>query len=186
MTEVKGSALIPMQQFIQRNFGRTKYDIWLKSLSPEVCAIFSLKLSSSAWYPMDEYLTVPTRKCCDLFYDGKIRGAWEMGRFSAEHSLTGFYKVFTKIGTVDFIINKASKIISTYYRPCELTVLEYEDNHCRVLISELEGNNVYIENRICGWIEKALEIHGCSQIEFSFIKSAATGEKDTEFNLSWK
>ena len=75
------------------------------------------------WYSFREMMVEPTAKMCELFYHGDARGAWEAGKYSADFGLTGFYKIFVKVGSPDFILKRASTIMAGYYSPCQLGVI---------------------------------------------------------------
>jgi hypothetical protein len=42
-----------------------------------------------------------------------------------------------------------------------------------------------VEQRIAGWIQRALEIHGCRQPAVNITKSLTKGDPCTELDFSW-
>jgi hypothetical protein len=121
-----------------------------------------------------------------MFYGGNTKGANEMGRISADVALKGIYKLFVKAGSPQFIVSRASTILSSYYRPCELTVFESRDKNVTLHISKLTNMDRLIEERITGWIERALEINGCTNPSLKIGKSMAKGDPLTEMFVSWR
>jgi len=174
-----------MKLYIPKTHTKNEYENWLNCLSPEVRVIFKVGPSASNWYPLKSFLIEPTRKYCDLFHGGYPKGAMELGRFSAEHSLNGMYTLFVKLSSVEFIVNRAAKIMPMYYKPSALEVAEFSDGFCRVHITEFPEINDLIEYRIAGWIEKALELHGCKDIQIDIPKSMTNGDPFTEIRLIW-
>lgn len=183
--KVKGSAIESLPFFVQEKFGDDSYDKWYNSLSSEAQETFKNKILPSTWYPLKQMFLEPTKAVCDLFYEGDHRGAWENGRFSAEKSLKGIYKVFIKIGSVHFLIKKASTILPTYYENSRIEMKEVGDHSTVMHITRFDEPDVLIDNRICGWIERAMEISGCRTTDIQITKSLAKGDPVTEIRTKW-
>lgn len=183
--KVKGSAIETLPIFIKDKFGEDGYRKWFDSLSSEAQGTYKNKILASAWYPLKQTLSEPTQKVCNLFYGGDLKGAWENGRFSAERGLKGVYKMFIKIGSAQFLIKKASTILPTYYEPSHIDIMEMGDKNALLHITQFEDADVIIDNRIGGWVERALEISGCKNVKVNIQKSLAKGDPVTELNLSW-
>jgi hypothetical protein len=184
--KVKGSAIETLPIFIKDEFGDDNYEKWLSSLSSEAREVYKSRINTSAWYPLKQTLLEPTKKICELFYKGNIKGAWESGRFSAEKGLKGVYKMFIKFGSVQFLLKKASTILPTYFDPSHIDILEMEDKNALLHITQFEDADIVVDNRIGGWVERALEISGCNNIKVDIRKSLAKGDPVTELKLAWQ
>lgn len=182
--EVKGVALIPTREYVRTKFG-ARYDEWVASLSPATRNIVTGAISSS-WYPMDIGMIEPTQKICDLFHGGKDEGAWDVGRFSADHALKGIYKVFVRLGSPNFIVEKGSGIFSRYYRPSELKVVENDRGGCVLHIVRFEEPSSLVDHRIGGWMERAIEISGKTVTKARITRSLSRGDAVTEYVMEWK
>jgi hypothetical protein len=183
--EVKGSAVSSIPEFVKNRFG-SKVNEWIEKMPSESRQIMTNKILSSSWYPVREAVVEPTRAICDLFYKGDMRGARESGRFSAEHALHGIYKLFVKAGTPQFIIGKASNIFTSYYRPSEIKVAELSAKGTVVHITQFAEPSEYVECRIAGWIERALEISGCKGVHIEILRSLAKKDPITEISCNWE
>jgi hypothetical protein len=183
--EVKGSAVSSIPEFVKNRFG-SKMDDWIGKLPPDSRQIMTNKILSSSWYPVRKAVVEPTAVICDLFYGGDKRGAWESGRFSADHALRGIYKIFVKAGSPQFIIGKASNIFSSYYRPSEIKVAELSSKGTIVHITQFAEPSEYIERRIAGWIERALEISGCKGVKIQILRSLTKKDPVTEISCKWE
>lgn len=184
--EVKGSALASMPKFIRKEFGKDGLQQWLSKLSPEVRTVFDTTLKESAWYPLQEMLIAPTAVFCQLFYNWDYKGAWELGRFSADYGLKGVYRLFIKFGSPEFLINKASTILPSYYTPSSMEVVESREGLAVVRITEFPDIDKVIEYRIGGWMESALEICGCWNIQVDMTKAMTRNAPFTEYNITWQ
>ena len=184
--EVKGSAVATLPLFVRENFGEDGFKKWHTALSPDAQKVFEKNVLTVGWFPLEQTLTVPTKKICDLFYNGSMKGAWDSGRFSAEQGLRGVYKMFIKLGSAAFIAKKASSILPTYYDPSEMKVGDLQADSTVIHITKFEKPSEIIDNRIGGWMEKALELSGYKTVSISITKSLAKGAPYTEFQVSWK
>ncbi len=181
--EVKGLALIPMKDYVTSNF-KARYQEWINALSPEAQAIVTNPLASS-WYPLQTALIEPTQKICSLFHQGSEQGAWQLGRFSADHALKGIYSFFVKLGSPGFIASRGSRIICQYYQPCEIKVIENRPKLVILHMTRFEQPNRLVELRIGGWMERAIEISG-KKSAVKITRSLVDGESVTEYIVDWE
>ncbi len=142
-------------------------------------------IMANNWYPFQPIMVEPTSKVCELFYGGNIRGAWVVGRYSADYGLSGIYKIFVKVGSPDFILKRASTILSGYYSPCKLSVTESGPGKAILQITEFPEPSMLVESRIGGWMQRALEIHGCKSPQVKVTRSMTRGEPVTEYDATW-
>ena len=183
--EVKGTAVRPTPLFVRQRYN-ARFDEWLESLPDLSRKIMSDKISTDAWYELGDAMVTPTARICEMFFGGENRGAWEVGRFSADYSLWGLYRLFVKIGSPQHLVEKAAQIFSTYYRPSRMEIAERGLNYAAARILEFAEPNVLVEMRIGGWIERALEISGCTDVQSKVTHSLARGDQYTEFLSEWR
>lgn len=181
--EIKGTAVKSIPEFVRKNFPE-RFDEWWTNLPEESGKILNESVTSG-WYPIKAAAIDPTRLIGQMFYNDVNKGAWESGRFSAEIALTGIYKIYVKLSTPWHIIERASRILQAYYNPCEIEVSKKRSNWIIVNITYMGDTDLTIENRIGGWIEKALEISGCKNLQVKKTKSLSSGNPVTEFDLQW-
>lgn len=186
MMEVKGEALISIPIFILKKIGRKGYNQWLTSISAEARKVYSSPIHKSDWFPLQEIMVEPTVKACELFFNNSKRGAWECGRYSAEYGLKGIYKVLVKLASPQILIKKAGPILASYYKPSSLEAVESGKNYVVVRITEFPEMNKIIEYRIAGWMERATEICGCTNVTVKITYSLTENDPFTEFKIYWK
>lgn len=182
--EVRGSVISNIKAYVEKKHPE-KFEEWHSSLSEKSQELME-RPGTSKWYPIKEGILEPTEKMCDLFYLNARDGAWKSGRFSAEEALTGIYKVFVVVSTPLFLIKRASRIMGTFYRPTEVNVVDNDDKSMLVHFTKLPTESRYLEYRIAGWMEKALEICGCKELSVKTPKSIANGDEVFEVDISWK
>jgi hypothetical protein len=183
--QVKGTAVQTIPLFIKERFGEQQFQKWLEALPPESRKHFSSDILPPLWYPLKEAIIDPTLKLCELFYRGKIDGALEQGRFSAEHGLKGVYKLFLKFASPETLISKASSVMPTYYQPSAMEVVGKATKTATLRITKFETPHQVIEQRMKGWIERALELSGAKMAQARINASMTTGSPYTDFVVSW-
>lgn len=187
MTEVSGAIIHSIPKSILDKFGQYGLKRWLELISPDARRIYSSAVDKEAWFPMREFLVKPMANIAQLFYDWDLKAAsWEFGRLSAEVRFHGVLKLLVKIPTATSLINKASEFMASYYRPCAISVPISEPKFCLVRISKFPELDKTVEFRICGWMERALEISGCKNVRLEITKSLANLQPVSEYEIRWK
>jgi len=183
--EVKGTALKTTRDFIKTRFPDL-YGKWLDSLTDDSRKIFTATLDATAWYPFREGYSIPVRKIIDLCYGSDLKkGGEELGSYSAETALKGFYKVFLLIASPQFLMQRASKIFTTFYIPSQVEA-EITGPYGAILrVLQFEDIDEAVEYRIAGWIRKALELANCKEPAYEIKKSMAKGDAVTEIHFTW-
>lgn len=181
--QVRGSVIKSIDSFVADNHG-SKYEEWKNGLSAASSLLLS-SVSTSNWYPVEPGVIVPTEVLCEMFYNDKKQGAWESGRYSAKVGLTGIYKVFVLISSPSFMLKRASRVIATFYEPTDLKVVDSSDTSMVIQFTQLPIKNELIEYRIAGWMEMALEICGCKNLQVNITKSMAKGDNVFETTITW-
>jgi hypothetical protein len=184
--QVKGTALASIPKFVRKNHGKEGLELWLSKLAPEVRTIFEETLKESAWYPLKELVVTPTAVFCQLFYNWDYKGAWELGRYSADQGLRGINRLSIKFVSPEVLINKAITLLPSYYTPSTLEVVENRENLAVVRITEFPEIDKVIEYRIGGWMEAALEMSGCWNIMVEMTKAMTRNAPFTEYRMTWE
>jgi hypothetical protein len=182
---VKGAGVMALDAFVKFKHP-DRYPEWIETLSPPAKEVFTHSILASDFYPMYEILIEPTGKVCDLFYGGDERGAWETGKFSASYALKGVYKIFFKLGSPKFIIDRASRVFNTYYSDGELRVAESSSGRCVLRVVKFPEPYRFIELNIGGWAEGTLELLGCKNVKVEITRSMSKGDAVSEFKAAWE
>ncbi|HEX2394556.1 MAG TPA: hypothetical protein VHI78_04380 [Bacteroidales bacterium] len=184
--QVKGTALRTTRDFVKTRFPEF-FEKWLNSLSPESKKIYSATIDATAWYPYKEAYALPVEKIMELCYRGDRKtGGDELGNWSAEVSLKGFYKVFLLIASPQFLLQRASKIFTTFYEPSEIEASITGSNDAILRIIKFDHIDESIEYRIAGWIRKALELANCNSPRYEIKKFLSKGDDSTEIFFHWQ
>jgi hypothetical protein len=182
--EIKGTAVKSIAEYVKSNF-TDKYGVWYKALPDQSKEIID-NISSAKWYPLNDAAVVPTRKIGEVFFDFDTKkGAWESGRHSANVALNGVYKLYVKMSSPGHIIARAGRIIAAYYNPSKMEVVERNPKSVKLSLTNFENSSDVIEYRIAGWMQRALEISGCKDVEILIPQSLTRGDNETIFECRW-
>ncbi|MFO8068151.1 MAG: hypothetical protein R6U11_11270 [Bacteroidales bacterium] len=182
--KVKGTAVKTIPEFI-KSVNAEKYKEWMSQLPDKSKAIFIEGALSSEWYPIEDAIIQPTKLMSEICYNHPTKGAWECGRYSAEASLKGIYKFYVKMSSPGHIIDRAGRILQAYYDPSELSVVSKGKQHVTLHITKFPKPDDIVEHRLAGWMEKALEISGCKDVNIKIPQSLTKGHRYTEFAITW-
>jgi hypothetical protein len=182
---VKGTALTTTRDFVKSKFP-TRYNEWLNSLPEDSKDFYSSSIDATKWYPLNGGYLTPIKKMVDLFFDGDVkRGGEEVGRYSADIALKGFYKVFLLVASPNYLMTRASRMFSTFYDPSEIGVIPNGSNSAIFRIIKFDNIDTALEFRIAGWIKRALEFANCREPSFQILKSKAKGDETTDIEFKW-
>lgn len=183
--EVKGTAIAVFPLFVSERFGDQAVKLWLEGLPEESARFFREEVDINSWYPYRQACVEPTKQVCRMFYNGEASGARELGRYSADYALTGVYRSVVKLNTIRLYVERGGVMISEYYRPCLSRTVSVDEGRALVRIEEFPESHVLVENRIAGWMQRAMEVRGCRRVEVEVVRSLAAGDPLTEFVITW-
>jgi hypothetical protein len=184
--EVKGTAIKTTRDFIKVKFP-DRYNAWFNALPAESKILYETALNATGWYPLIDAYIIPINKVIEMFFNNDAKtGGEELGKYSAEVALKGFYKVFLLVASPTFLIQRASKIFTTFYQPSKIAVEVVNANSAILKILEFEGINIALEYRVAGWVIRALELANCREPVYEINSSLARGENETDILFSWK
>ena len=186
MTEVKGVVIASTPKMILDKFGQYGLKKWLELISPGARRIYTSEINPEAWFPLKEMLIEPMANIAQLFYDWDMKkAAWDFGRMSADIRFHGMLKFLVKIPKTNTLVEKAGEYLSSYYRPCTITVPMSDQKFCLVRISHFPELDKSTEFRICGWMERSLEISGGKNVKVEITKSLTNFQPVSEYELRW-
>jgi hypothetical protein len=184
--EIKGSAIRTIPEFVKIRFPE-KYNEWFSLLPPASAGIFSGFIKPSDWYDLHDAAIVPTEIISKIAFDGDLKKASrETGRFGAETTLKGMYRFFLMAVPSRTVVTSGGRILTTFYRPVQFKVAESGASSAKVQITQIDDQSGVVENRIAGWIEKALEIQGIGAAHVELTQSLAKGDPMVEISIIWR
>ena len=183
--QVKGTGIKTTKEFVKTRFPN-RYNQWIDSLPPKSKELYTGNTEFVKWFPIKEAYIDPVEKIIELFYKGNAKdGAEELGVFSADYALKGIYKVFLLVASPQFLMKRATKIITTFYEPCEIGVSESGSKSVILTISKFDQINEALEFRIGAWCQRALELTHCKNVTYKITKALTKKDSVTEIVFNW-
>jgi hypothetical protein len=183
--EIKGSAIRTIPEFVKTKFPE-KFEKWFSLLPKASADIFSGFIKPSEWYNLYDAAIVPTEMVSKIAFEGDLnRASRECGKFSAEATLKGIYKFFLMAIPSRTVVTSGGRILTTFYRPVHFKVAETSPGGAKIHITHIDDRSGVVENRIAGWIEKALEIQGIKAVHVDITQSLANGDPILEISIIW-
>lgn len=183
--KVKGTGIKTTKDFVKSRFPKS-YEKWLQSLNENSRKLYEGITDVSQWYPIEEAYIMPVRKIAELFYEGKAEKCGEdIGQFSADIALKGVYKVFLLIASPNFLMKRASKIISTFYVPSEVNIANSGAKNVTLEVINFDKIDLALEYRIAGWCKRALELANCNQVNYEVTSFISKGHDKTVIHFNW-
>jgi len=183
--EVKGTAVKSIKEFVEYKY-RAQLNQWILSMPESSQDIMNTAIYANNWYPMRAAAVEPTKALAKVFYNNdQKKAALESGRYSADAALKGVYKIFVRIASPNYIMERAGRVFTSYYSPSDIQVVDKHDKGLTLHITKFPEPEEVIEYRIAGWCERALEFTNCKNVKANITKSLAKGDKLTEIVITW-
>jgi len=183
--ETKGHAVKVLLDYLRLHHA-DKYIEWLNNLPLQSKNIFQNLIATDKWYSLHEAVIEPTVILSRLLNTSMSDLAWNIGKYNADVTLTGIYRIYVKLGTPRHIIDRASRIFSAFYNPSEMVVASHKANEVVLHITKFPAPHLVVDNNIGGWIERAIEISGSKDVKVKIPRSLTRGNPVTEFVVTWK
>lgn len=183
--EVKGTAVKSIKDFVESKY-KAQLNNWIQAMPESSQVIMGSAIFANNWYPMKAAAVEPTKAIAKLFYNNDIKkAALEAGRFSAEIGLKGVYKIFVRIASPNYLMERAGRVFTSFYSPTEISVVNNHDKGLTLHITKFPEPEEVIEYRIAGWCERALEFTNCKDVKANITKSLRSGDDLTEIVITW-
>jgi hypothetical protein len=93
---------------------------------------------------------------------------------------------FLLIASPQFLLQRASKIFTTFYEPSEIEASIIGSNDAILRIKRFDQIDEAVEYRIAGWVRKALELANCREPSYEIKNFLSKGDNATEIYFHWK
>ena len=155
---MKGSAITARWGWTRELHGEPGIKKLRAQLQPATRAIVDGNVLKSSWYPFEAFvdLTVSIDK---LFGKGDLALAKELGRYGAEANLKTIYRLFYKLGSVKWIIERAAAVWRTYYDSGYLAVRNSQ-GVVELMITDFATPHRAHCLSVLGWAERSAEMSG--------------------------
>ncbi|HXY40148.1 MAG TPA: hypothetical protein VEQ10_10770 [Vicinamibacteria bacterium] len=184
MAQVKGTAVLSSLRHVRERFGEPALAGVLSALPSGDAALLSGLVLASSWYPMGCLLRFMQEAEKQLAAQ-EPKLLQNMGRASCDDGLKGIYKIFLKVGSPGFIIDRAARVLANYYDTGELVVVDRGERHVAVELRGLEEAGRPFCERIYGWMQRTLELTGVRNLRSAHSSCLHRGDPVCRFEGRW-
>ena len=185
MPNVKGSAITARWAWVRETQGEPGLKRLRGELLPSTKAILEGNVLKSSWYPFEAFVDLTV--CIDrLFGRGDLALARELGRYGAEANLKTIYRLFYKLGSVKWIIERAAAVWRTYYDSGYMVVKHGAGNTVDLVITEFATPHRSHCLSVLGWAEKSVEMSGGKLLTSEEATCRLRGDAVCTLRLTWE
>ncbi len=183
--KIKGLMLHSRRDYVQENFGAGAWDRVLKGLPPADQEILQGAIFAAQWYPVELGERVD-RAIVQVLGGGKSAVFEELGRKSAERSLTREYQTFLRPGDPQSLMRMAPLIHRRFY---DSGRCEYEETGpCSGVMTIFESTTYSVPDCLTalGFIKQGLSMCGAQAIQGHETQCRTRGDDVCRFEFEWR
>jgi hypothetical protein len=94
--------------------------------------------------------------------------------------------MFLAVATTNYIISRAPIIITTFFNPVKVKVIDRTKKSMTVVISDFTEISVAAEYRIAAWNQRIIELTNVKNVVYEFKSSMAAGDKKLALKYTWE
>lgn len=182
--KVKGTALSSTVRYLQEKFGPEAVEKVIAGLSEADKAGIRNGVLVSSWYPFA--LLVAIMRAAKKEFGTRAPDIYrEIGRASADYSLSTVYKIFFKVGSPQFIIGRAATVYGNFYSSGVFKVTDSGKGFANVQITGFAEPCEEYCQRVWGWMERMLELTGAHNIKAVHVQCCLRGDPVCLYHGTW-
>ncbi|HEY2512909.1 MAG TPA: hypothetical protein VGI39_18710 [Polyangiaceae bacterium] len=163
MPKVRGSALLTRVAYVKDKWGEDGWKRVHAALSAATKQILAGHITPREWHPFDAFVDLNVR-IDSLFGKGDYRLCYEIGAYGAEKNMSTIYKVFIRIGSLTFNLEKAASLWNEHYDAGRL-VTKNENGFVTLRIEDFPTPHCSHCFSVLGWAGKCAEMSGSKLLD---------------------
>ena len=152
--------------------------------SPELRTCLENGFHKARWYPFE--LFVELNVTIDrLFGAGDLGLIRTLGRFGADANLTTIYRLFYKVGSVQWILGRSVRLWSAHYDSGYLEVATRGPKAAVLRIRGFATPHPAHCIAVTGWAERSIELSGGKKPVMTETKCRTRGDECCQLDVTW-
>lgn len=181
--KVRGTALLSCERYLTERFGKAAWPRVLSGLDADDRERLEDVVDSER-YRFSLLLKVG-RRAQELFGAQEPRLHEEMGRASADHGVSGLYKVLFRMGSPKFIISQAPQVWNSHFNSGEMRAVLAEKDRAVVELADFAEPAPEVCERVMGWLARCVELAGGDKVQIVHTECVHRGGKVCRYEGSW-
>jgi len=189
MVHVKGSAFASRLKWIQLNHGQEGVERLTQVVSSQLSEIIQDGIQMRQWYAFELFIEF-VKAIDNTFGQGDLALIKELARHGADANLTTIYRLFFKVGTVKWILERAARLWNVHYDSGTMKVrhrrgLKFSKS-VDLIIKDFETPDCIHCTSVSGWAERSVELSGGEEVKCETSACRKSGGKNCTLRVSWK
>ena len=185
MSNVKGAAVTARLRFLRERHGDAGVRRLLDEISAVSREVLEARVLPQAWVPYDVFVDLGV-VADRLFGRGDLALCEEMGRYAAEVNLPTLYRLFYRLGSVQYIFRRAAQLWSVHYDSGQLAAIEEGTGGARLEIVDFERPHRVHCLSVLGWAARSVELSGGVVHKAEEERCRTRGDESCEMVLRWR
>jgi hypothetical protein len=185
MVHVRAPAVLSRLRWIVEHHGEAAYDEALAMLDTANAAEIRAAVLPTQWVPFDAFIAL-TLALDKRYGKGDLQLCRALGRYSANVNLPTLYRIFYKLGTVPYIMSKATAVWSAHYDSGAASVVDHGNGDISVKVENFATPHKAHCLAVLGWIEESVKISGSELAAGAEVKCRLNGDDYCEFRGKYR
>jgi hypothetical protein len=175
----KGTDVVSLKKLF-REMGRDQEKRFLERLSPEMQELYH-SIVHTSWTPISKQTEIYEAAALMLF-PGHPQYLMELGKCMSRRSYSTVYKIFLRIPTMEFVVNRAASLWRFYHDQGDALIIDFKENSATFVVRNYPDLSRKMREIIAGHIAVLLELTGGKNI---YIDVLDTNPEAWKWELSW-
>jgi len=184
MIEIKGSVVSDSIRAVKERSGEHIYNNIFDQLDKQSKKTFEQNILATSWYPLDSFVKFLELDLQLTAHGDKNQLIIRTGAV-VEKQLTGIYKLFVKLGSPEFVLNRISIIHKSYFKGVSIDVQMEGSNKAILRYTGFETQHKLMGLTIIGFFKKALEISGAKGVSAKYSTAIEDGKGYCDLVVTW-
>jgi len=184
MPLMKGSAFTARFNYLRSRFP-DRWDGYVRILDAETRALAEGPCMKSSWYPFSCFVDL-NLKADRLFGNGDLAICREMGREAAKANLPTLYRIFYRVGSPEFVLDKVASVWRQHHDTGHSTVVFPGPNRASYQVHEFAAPHPTLCRSLEGFLHGSLEVMGLRDTEVHHVHCRLDGAAVCEYEGTWK
>jgi hypothetical protein len=185
VANVKGSALASRVLWVELGHGEAGMARLRAQASPELKKILDAGIHKAHWYNFDQFIELNVA-LDRIFGKGDLGLIKQIARDGADANLTTIYRLFFKLGSVNWILGRAVRLWSAHYDTGYLEVMTRGPRSAVLRIRGFATPHPVHCLAVAGWCERSVELSGGKRVTLEETKCRNRGDELCQMDVRWE
>ena len=186
MAMVKGSTLTSRLLWLDLKHGEAGKAQLLAAVSPATREVLSQPLQKADWYPFPVFVEL-NRALARMYGKGEEDAEFlrSLSRWAADANMTTLYRLFYKLGTPKWVIDRAARLWRLHYDSGLCLTERHPGNRVDMRILDFETPDDAHCQAVAGWAGRCIELSGGKEVKVDCIQCRVRGDGECRIRVDW-